>query len=303
MKNHAFIIPVHTQPFLLARILKILQASNHYFFIHVDANVRNFEHFRQALNNVERVHFLEKRYKTYHSRIGCVYATIAMLNEVVAHPIHFDYIHQISGQDYPLRSNLQFDNFFESTEDSFMCYTFGKERNYVQEQKIVNGWYPNTTTTITFFDSFLIWGGYYLGKIIKRPQIPNYCGAWDWFSWSEMVYSFVLKYLKDNPQLLKRFNHTLIPSEHIFATMLKPYLAELKIREHYPLRYVSWVAHRPISSSYRPFNLTEDDYKYVLESPCFFCRKVHEEESAKLLDMIDSQRGNTFDITRYSDIY
>ena len=301
MKNHAFIIPVHTQPFLLARVLKILQASNHYFFIHVDGNVRNYEQFRQALSSIEKVCFLDKRYKTYHSRIGCVYATIAMLNEVEAHPVHFDYIHQISGQDYPLRSNQQCDDFFESTEDSFMYYTLGKERDYIIDQKKVNGWYLNTTTT--FLDNILLRGGYCLGKIIKRPPIPNYCGAWDWFSWSETVYSFVLNYLKENPQFLKRFNHTLIPSEHIFATMLKPYLAELKIRERYPLRYVSWLPHRPISSSYRPFNLTEEDYEYVLASPCFFCRKIHEEESAKLLEMIDSQRGSDFDITNYSEIY
>ena len=42
--NHAFIIQVHTQPELLDRILKRLNAPNHYFFINVDGK-SDYEQF------------------------------------------------------------------------------------------------------------------------------------------------------------------------------------------------------------------------------------------------------------------
>ena len=82
--------------------------------------------------------------------------------------------------------------------------------------------------------------------------------------------------------------------------MLYPKIEELSIRKHYPLHYVSWVPHRPVDTSYRPFTLDERDFEYVTKSPCFFCRKVDERQSEKLLDMIDQQRNNPFDITAYS---
>ena len=304
MKNHAFIMPVHNQPKLLGRIVRVLQNPNHYFFIHVNARVPNFEDYVDACAGLKNVVFIKNRVKVYHGGVSQVYATLEMLKAVSSFPVRIDYIHQISGQDYPLRSNDQFDLFFENTQDSFMCYTFEEDRNYQQEKNYINGWYPNTLDR-----SF--WGRWYrklrigiiLRYLIKRPDVPNLCGGWDWYSWSERVYKWVLQYLDENPQYLRRFNHTRGASEKIFATLLKPHLEELHIRKHYPLRYVSWLPHRPIETSKRPFNLTEEDYEFVLASPCFFCRKVHETESAKLLDMIDQQRGADFEISKYNNIY
>ena len=47
---------------------------------------------------------------------------------------------------------------------------------------------------------------------------------------------------------------------------------------------------------HRPYILTEMDYDLVVNSKAFFCRKVDEKISAKLLDMIDSQRGQKYNI-------
>ena len=300
MKNHAFIMPVHNQPQLLRRIVTILQAPNHYFFIHVNARVRDFESFRNAMNGLNNVVFVEPRISVYHGRISQIEASIVLLENVEKHSVHFDYVHQISGQDYPLRSNEQFDAFFEQTEDSFMCFMFEEDRDVKAERRAVNSWFPNKSHTFLTKVYGRLRLPELLGKIIKREEVENLRSGWDWWTWSDKTYSFVLSYLRNNPGYLKRFNHTLSPCEKFFTTMLLPHVQNLGIRMYYPLRYVSWDPHRPLKTKYRPYNLTAEDYNYVIQSPCFFCRKVHESESIKLLDMIDLQRGNPFDISQFS---
>lgn len=302
-KNHAFIMPVHNQPNLLVRIIRELQAYNHYFFVHVSGQMNNYDEFTYACRNLKNVLFV-KRIPVYWATISQVYATLIMLDAVKRHPVHFDYVHQISGQDYPLRSNEQFDAFFENTEDSFMCYNYEKDIDYWRPIYAVhtNGWHSNGKKQ--FFERlFLKVANSRFRSFFPRESIKDLAGSWDWWSWSDKVVDFVLKQLNDSNGrggvMLKRFNYTIAPGEHFFATLLYPHLDDLKIRKHFPLRYISWHAYRPIETKKRPYNLNELDYERVINSAAFFCRKVDEVESAKFLDMVDAQRGDRYDITEH----
>ena len=125
MKNHAFLFTTHKQPDLLARTLRILTQDNHYFFIHVDAKTTDFNSFREATAGIMNVTFVE-RIPMYHCGISHLYCDMNLLRQVMSSKVHFDYIHKLSGQDYPLRSNQQFDDFFEHTDHSFMYFDAGE---------------------------------------------------------------------------------------------------------------------------------------------------------------------------------
>lgn len=302
MKNHAFIMPVHNQPKLLARIIRTLQADNHFFFVHVSGQMENYEEFTDECKDLTNVQFV-RRIPVYWATISQVYATLIMLDAVKHHPVHFDYVHQISGQDYPLRSNDQFDAFFESMDESFMCYNYEKDMDYWKPiySAHANGWYSNGKDNLDD-RVFLKVVNSRFRRFFTRKPIEGLAGSWDWWSWSEKVVDYVINELK-NPngggKLLKRFNHTLAPGEHFFATLLYSHLDELRIRKHFPLRYISWHAYREIETKKRPYNLNELDYDRVINSAAFFCRKVDEVKSAKFLDMVDAQRGNEYDITKH----
>lgn len=305
MKYHAFIIPANKQPNLLARIIRILQAPNHYFFIHIDGKVTNYEMFVSSCRELHNIKFV-RRIPVYWGTISQVYATLIMLNEVIKHELHFDYIHQISGQDYPLRSNDQFDTFFENTEDSFMCYNYENEIDYwkpIYDQH-VNWWYSNGTSGI--IDRFL--HNHYHSKTLHRffPRKPirSIAGGWDWFSWSDKVVDYINTKIPFSPpywrnSLMRRFNHTHATGEHLWPTLLNNNFENLKIRKHFPLRYISWKAYHDVEQTHRPYDMDERDYERVINSAAFFCRKVDEVVSSKLMDMIDAQRGNPYDITRH----
>lgn len=305
MKNHAFIIPVHQQPCLLGRILRVLQADNHHFFIHVSGQINNYKEFVNACSTVKNVNFV-KRIPVYHCGISQVWATLILLKAVKKSPVHFDYVHQISGQCYPIRSNEQFDDFFEKTEDSFMCFNYDDQMDYWERiyNMHTNWWYSNGTNGV--LDKYL--SNHVHSRIIHRlfPRKPikHLAGSWDWFSWSDKVVDFILKEISINKpywtnKYLRRFNHTVAPGEHIWATLLINHLDELKIHKHFPLRYISWHTYHNVEQKHRPYDMDERDYERIINSAAFFCRKVEEKTSAKLLDMIDAQRGDRYDISEH----
>lgn len=303
MKNHAFLFTAHKQPDLLARTLRILAQDNHYFYIHVDAKTTDFNSFREAMAGIVNVTFVE-RIPMYHSGISHLYCDMNLLKEVMFSKVHFDYIHKLSGQDYPLRSNQQFDDFFELTDHSFMCFDAGEFKQSMLPvfHKMVNHYHSNRSGTLSykFFEGLRL--GRILSYIWRRPPIENFASGWDWFSWSEPVYRFVFEELERNKSLIKRFNYTITPTEHIYHTILSTQIDKLKIETDNPLRYVSWHPHRPVESDYRPYILNELDFEYVIRSKAFFCRKVDEFASSKLLDMIDACRGQSFDINNAKSV-
>ncbi len=301
MKQHAFLVLAHKQPLLLQRILKHLSNDNHYFFVHIDAKNTHFEEFKEALKNIPNLALLSNKYKVYHAGISIVDATLWVFNKIMCHSIDFDYIHLISGQDYPLRSNEQFDAFFETTNHSFTYRDQGafKQQMEINYHRKANQYHFNCTNTLYSRIYEKLGLGNVLAMICKRTPINNLVGGWQWFSWNKKVATYVHHFLQENPTYLKRFNHTQSPDEIIFHSILYTKEKELEIEINNPLRYISWHPHRPIDTNYRPFDFTEEDYNYIINSKAFFCRKVDEVKSATLLNMIDAQRGDNYNIEEH----
>lgn len=56
----------------------------------------------------------------YHGSVTQIYCELALYKAAIKAPIKMDYFHLISGQDYPLRSNEQFDDFIEKTKENHL---------------------------------------------------------------------------------------------------------------------------------------------------------------------------------------
>lgn len=121
-----------------------------------------------------------------------------------------------------------------------------------------------------------------------RHPINHVYAGWSWFSWHRSVAEFVLIYLKEHPDYLKRFHNTACCDELIFHTLLHPYLKQLNINPNNALRYIDWHPTRPYDGRL-PLTLDERDYDSIIDSGALFCRKVDEEHSCKLLDKLDNR--------------
>lgn len=303
MKKHAFLILAHKSPNLVRRIMKVLESDNHYFFLHVDKKTPNIKDFEDAVRDVKNATVLEQCISVFHAGISTTEAELALFEAIRKSKTVFDYLHLISGQDYPLRSNAQFDDFFEHSNKSYVYIDDKALRANMAKSydRSANEYHFNNTNKkcVQIYEK-LHWG-LLLRPFYHRKPIGGYVGGWQWFSWNKELFNFIIKYLQAHPNYLQRFNHTASPDEHIFVTIINNHLDELNVATEDPLRYISWHPHRPVTDSYRPYILEEADYPYIINSRAFFCRKIDEKLSASLLDKIDAQRGEPYDINDHTD--
>ena len=283
MKNHAILVETHANVDLLAMVVNRLKASNHYFFIHVDAKTRNYNEFLSLAS--DHVLFTRKRYTVHWGGIEQVLLTLELINTARSSGIGFEYYHLISGQDYPVMDNAAFDTFFEKNDksyfeldtetpitDRYMLYHFnslvnvrsklgGKlERNFVRLQKLV-------------FEKYTL----------RKPlTLTPYKGS-NWWSMNCSMIEYILKFLKLHPDYVKRFKYTSCCDEVFFHTIVfnSPLVKSIVQND---LRFVDW--NRRYPSEPLPRILREEDYDQIVSSNAIFARKIAVRESASLIKLI-----------------
>lgn len=292
--NHAFIMQVHAYPALFGDILRQLEAANHYFFVHVDKK-QDEALFRQAVGNIQNVYFLEgrQRMRVNHGGFSQIQCTLRLLEAVLSFETKIDRIHSVSGQDYPCVSNEVFDDYFLTKcgdYKGFMWYDSPEEVAEWRKQKYPDRYrsYYFADTRWTYIDKLddLIMKVLRstLGKIYLKPANPEIVGGWSWFSWSSSIAQYVTEYFKKNPQELKKYKYTYCCDEIIFHTLLQSRLERLKIQKNMTIRFVEWHPKRPATGL--PLTLNENEYTEIVNSDALFCRKVHPEESKKLISLL-----------------
>lgn len=295
MKQHAFIFQVHKQPELFSRICKVLSKENHHFFVNIDAKIKNVDNFKNVVVDIPNMHFLQPRWKVHHGGCSQFLCTLDLLQMVKRELPNYSFVHSLSGQDYPVKSNKEFDRFFEDKDKGYMAIEDDEYNKECLKNKYpirVNEWYFNNSHTFIARIYNHIGLRSLLSTIQKRPDIQNLRGGWSWFTWTPKITDYVFSYLENHPEYLKRFNHTYCGDELIFSTILHPVAEKIGLDEKHPLRYVSWEPNRRKSDvgKYRPYILNEEDFEDIRDSGALFCRKVQLPDSRKLLDLIDKNK-------------
>lgn len=293
MKNHVFLFQIHKEPKLVARILKRLEAENHYFIVNIDKKCENSDEFKKELEGIGNVIYNRpvNVQRTGFSQIKC---TIEQMKLAVEHKVHFDYLHTLSGQDYPCVTTEKFDAFFEDNNRSYMMLDTIDEVEEWRKNKYsirLEHWY--------FWDVFngklaikLHLAGIFYRLFYAFPRkcsfINEVWGGWNWFSLHRDVVDYLLKYFEENPGYVRRFHYSRCGDELIFPTVLVKKADELNIATRNSLRFVEWHPQREYKGK-TPLLLNECEFEQIMQSGAFFCRKVETVESEKLLDLIDKR--------------
>ena len=297
MLNHAFLIYAHAYPEQLKEIISLLAAPNHYCFINIDKKTKWAEKFI-AENKSDHNIFLEgkERMEVTHGGYSQIEVTLRLLHKAYNQSWggQIDYFHLISGQDFPIHSNMTFDKFFEKNEGkSYMEIESDEYHAKCMVRKYPSRVQPWYLMDIRHRDNRLI-NLYarifnFISKHISwRKMIPGLWGGWNWFTWHRSVAQFVIQQEQTNPSFFRRFHHTSCGDELIFQTLLYPHISELNIEKH-SLRYINWTkkaeGRNHVGS---PLTLNEEEYEDIIKSGAFFCRKIDPVISKKLKDLLVS---------------
>lgn len=201
-----------------------------------------------------------------------------------------DYVHVITGQDYPIVSSEAFDAFFVENEgQSFLDFESVPDGSWIQE-RYKYYWF---TDFIQHPKSFDFLPHPVIGKLLKwqkRFGIKR-CRVGD-FGIGEMrkgmVYvslhkdavRYVLDYLSKHSAYVRSLRTCLIPEEFCFQTILvNSPLRNTLVNDN--LRYMDWQFRDGIS----PCVLNEMDYEAIQQSGKLIMRKVSA-QSKQLIDLL-----------------
>lgn len=288
MIKKAYIILVHKNPQQVYRLLEKLDDGNSIFFIHLDKRTsiksfRKLDHFQQKLKFVERE-------KTGWGSFGLVTATINALKEVKKADEKFDQVILLSGQDYPIKSNLFIDTFFKESGYSIFIEYFtipnyekweprgGLYRvdKYYLGHKLYQKY---TAKTLNFLSGFFS----RLKRNLPDDLIP-YAGS-QWWMINMHAVNYILEFIEQNPDYVSFHKFTFAADEVFFHTILLNASDELL---HNSIakdskRFLSWKD----SNNAHPDVLTVKDLTDLKNSTALFARKFDERVDSKIFNLID----------------
>jgi hypothetical protein len=278
----AYIISAFKNPEQLIRLIIRLNSDSASFFVHVDKKTIREEHrlMVDGTKHLANVFFL-KRYRCYWGGFGHVQATIEGINEIIKRNIPFDYVFLLTGQDYPIKTNEQIQEFIQqSNGKSFMEYfPLPSDRWEGGGMQRLELWH------LRLFNHHYVFPKKH-NLLIKRnfpKQFQPFGGSSYWCLSRECV-TYIHRFIKTNQRFINYFKYVDVPDELIFQTILinSPFVESIVNDD---LRYIVWKDW----DSGSPAILEKNDFERLACSSKLFARKFDIQIDSEVLDLIDRE--------------
>jgi hypothetical protein len=280
----AYIISAYKNPEQLIRLILRLSAESTTFLIHVDKKTDDhiFARIVRDTRHLPNVYFL-KRHTCHWGGFGHVQATLKGLHEIFKRGIPFDYAILLTGQDYPIKTNEQIQEFLQqNNEQSFMEYFSLPSDNWEGGGlQRVEQWH------LRFRDRCFIFPKN--GRFPIRRKLPNQLqpfGGSSYWCLSRECVAYIHDFINNNGRFVKFFRFVDVPDEIFFQTIVmnSPY-ASAVVNDN--LRYIEW---NDLASG-SPAILGRRDFPKIASAPQLFARKFDVHIDAEVLDLIDQELG------------
>jgi hypothetical protein len=288
----AYIILAHKNEQQVQRLIDTLDDKKSTFFLHVDRKVSITE-FKKIFSNDTRVHFVQ-RVKTEWGGFGLVDATLNAMSDVRKSG-DFDKIILLSGQDYPIKSNEEIDQYFQhSRYNIFMDHfplpnhrKWGPGGGMYRVNKYFFG--------LSFIKKYLAKVANFLATFIPflnrklAKGIEPFSGS-QWWAMDMRALNYVLDYVATHPEYVKFHKHTFAPDE-LFFQMILLNCEDDSLRNNIAndnLRYMKWKT----SDIAHPEILKVNDLDDIGDSNALFARKFDTGVDEDVINVIDDQLLN-----------
>ncbi len=214
----AYLMLVHSNPYLQKRAIETLSCEGSGFFIHVDAksDIRKFSGIRG-----KNVTFLEPRIPVYWGEFSTVVAMMRLMRQALDSPPGYDYFVFMQGSDYPLRSGMYIQRFFAENSDSEFLSLVEMPAPGFQLSRLEAFRYPSTKPLLRFATRAL--GKIGLARRNYRRHLVGlqaYAGVAS-CSLSRDACEYIVKFAMENPHVEAFFQNTFMsPDEWFFHTIL-----------------------------------------------------------------------------------
>jgi hypothetical protein len=278
----AYIISAYKLPEQLHRLILKLNNDCNTFFVHVDKKTPAdvYAEMVRDTGHLSNVNFL-KRHRCYWGGFGHVQATIAGIIALFNKNIPFDYAILLTGQDYPIKTNVQISAFLEQNRGkSFMEYFPLPNDNWENGGlERLEQWHLYTSNRHFVFPKNR---DFFIKRKFPRGFQP-FGGSSYWCLSRESI-GYLHRFILHNHKFVNFFKYVDVPDEIFFQTiLLNSPQAGCIVNDD--LRYIEWKD--PDSGS--PSILVKEDFEKLAKSTKLFARKFDRLVDAEILDQIDQQ--------------
>lgn len=305
MAKLLYLIASHKNPEQVIRLVKTLRAGSPgaQIIIHHDYSKSNLD--TALLKFMSNVHVMEDYVPVQWGEFSMVQMELHCINWLINNSIEFDWLIMLSGQDYPIQSLSEVEQFLENTQyDGFMDYFLAKtsRQNSTEENLRSRFWrryfyqyyrLSSSELKIANLIGRLInkrqpyinlqtnRSGTYLGiRCFSTPFTSSfhcYTGS-NWHTLSYRCIQYIHEFVRQNPAFVKHYQKTLTPDESFFQTILLNH-SQLNIFNGNE-RYISW-------DRGTPSILGIQDLENLITSDRHFARKFDIKVDTQVLDLLD----------------
>lgn len=289
--NFVYLILTHKNPAQVYRLIQALNSIESSFIIHVDAKVE-IRPFIKFFENYPpgKILFCPDRKNIDWGSYSMVEATMSMIHFLFQMELKADYVHLISGQDYPIKNNKEIVKFFKNNNGKNFIEFFSLPTPKWAEYgmlRIRYLWCVNEFKCIYYNDLDYKKSN---NLIHHLPDVITPYGGSQWWSLHIDCVRFLMEeYNKDNI-LFQFYRYTFIPDEMLFQTLiLNSYLKDTVVNDNF--RFIKWS-----NGSWHPDIIGLDHFSSLKTEGKLFARKFESVNDKTVLELLDVYRDSKFNL-------
>lgn len=271
----AYFILVHRFPKQFKRLFKAIYNSENHYLIHIDSKSEKFVHLNieEFLIDYPNTYVLESENVVWGA-YSMVQSELNAIQYLLAKKIKWDFFINLSGQDFPLKSQ----NFIREFLGKNMDKSFIKIANQAEDRpdtmNRIENYYQESSNGLS-------------GKMHRRAfmkDVTSYIGG-QWMILTRNCCEFIC----NSPEVKKFeafYRNTLIADESFFQTVLMNTSFEGTIVND-DKRAIIWLPDGDIKL--RPKTLIAGDLNFLLKGENLFARKFDEKVDTSILDILESR--------------
>ena len=268
----AILIFAHKNESQLKKLIEHLKVDFD-LYIHID---KKSKFKMDSFDNVS----IYKKFNVAHGGYSQIMTSIFLLKE--AFQKKYDRYIFISGQDLPLKSNNYIIDFFNNAQN--------KDKEFILAEEVCSndGLYNNMCRRMNTYN-FGFWYRKFTHQsvrmavsnlpLLRRTLAKNMYFGSSWFNITHSALNYILEYIEENIEFLKRFEHTWGGDELFFNTILMNSDFKNNCVSDNVLRFMAW-------NGGVPNTLLINDYEVLKNSDALFARKFDEKIDNEIIEKL-----------------
>lgn len=282
--KHAYLIEAHKDDLTFETLLSLIDDNRNDIYIHMDKKNNNFDK-NKYIEKIKRSNiFIIDRINVNWGSYSQIEAELMLIEAAVNNSTHYSYLHLLSGEDLPIKSQNYIHDFFNHND--------GKEFIRFENSKF------KYDSRVKYFHTFQSWiprNNIMLNKInnvylkiqkfcrVNRNNTVEFQKGTNWFSITENLAEYVLS---KKEWIRKTFRSSYCADEIFLQTIVhnssfkeKLYKAEYNNDLEAIMRIIDW-------ERGTPYIFDINDIEEIVNSKMLFARKFNEKKDSQIIRKI-----------------